>query len=67
MVPLGGPLGRYMNAHCLDEWARRIEDLDAQAEDLLDIASTLAHEVAGSRRSEVLSWATSVRTCSGSA
>jgi cyclic beta-1,2-glucan synthetase len=47
----------------LPEWAHRIEELEAQAENLLDIARTLANGVEEESRSEVLAWARSVRNC----
>jgi cyclic beta-1,2-glucan synthetase len=45
------------------EWVRRLEELEAQAENLLDIARTLANEAKEGSRSEVLAWASSVRGC----
>ena len=47
----------------LPEWERRLGDLSARAENLLDIARTLAGGVHQGARSEVLAWATSVRDC----
>ena len=49
----------------LPEWVHRLEELEAQAENLLDIARTLASEVEEESRSEVLAWARSVRDCVG--
>ncbi len=45
------------------EWVRRVGDLEAQAENLLDIARTLANDAAEESRSEVLAWARNVRDC----
>ncbi len=47
----------------LPGWVRRLEELEAQAENLLDIARTLASEVDAGSRSDVLAWARSVRDC----
>ncbi|MHC4165151.1 MAG: glycosyl transferase, partial [Planctomycetota bacterium] len=47
----------------LPEWVRRLEELEAQAENLVDIARTLASEVEEEPRSEVLAWSRSVRDC----
>ena len=47
----------------LPDWVRRLEQLAAQAENLLDIAGTLASEVDTASRADVLAWATSVRDC----
>jgi cyclic beta-1,2-glucan synthetase len=47
----------------LSAWVRRLEELEAGAETLLDIASTLASEVGEESRSEVLAWSNSVRDC----
>jgi cyclic beta-1,2-glucan synthetase len=44
-------------------WQRRLEEMAVQAENLLDIAGTLASEVEAVSRSDVLTWATSVRDC----
>jgi cyclic beta-1,2-glucan synthetase len=43
------------------EWVRRLEDLEARAENLLDIARTLASDAEEGSRSELLAWANSVR------
>jgi cyclic beta-1,2-glucan synthetase len=47
----------------LPEWVRQFEELEAMAENLLDIARTLASEVEEGSRSEVLTWSKSVREC----
>ena len=47
----------------LTGWARRLQEMAAQADNLLDIAGTLASEVESVSRSDVLIWATSVRDC----
>ncbi len=47
----------------LPEWVRRLEELEAQAENLLDIARTLSSEVGEGSRSDVLAWSKSVRDC----
>ncbi len=47
----------------LPEWVRRLGELEAQAENLLDIALTLANDAEEGSRSEVLAWARSVRAC----
>jgi cyclic beta-1,2-glucan synthetase len=47
----------------LAEWVRRLEELEAQAESLLDIAHTLANDVDEAPRFEVLAWARSLRDC----
>jgi cyclic beta-1,2-glucan synthetase len=47
----------------LPEWVRRLEELEALAEDLLDIARTLSSELEEGSRSEVLAWSKSVRDC----
>jgi cyclic beta-1,2-glucan synthetase len=46
---------------CLPEWAERLEELEVQAEDLLDIARTLSSDGEDASRSEVLTWARAVR------
>jgi cyclic beta-1,2-glucan synthetase len=46
----------------LSAWARRLEELSVHAENLLDIARTLAN-AAPDARSEVVAWATSLRDC----
>ncbi len=45
------------------EWEHRLGDLLARAENLLDIARTLASGIDPGSRSEVLTWATNVRDC----
>jgi hypothetical protein len=45
----------------LAEWVRRFKELEAQAENLLDIAHTLSSDVEDGARSEVLAWAGAVR------
>jgi cyclic beta-1,2-glucan synthetase len=45
----------------LPDWVRRFEQLEVQAENLLDIASTLVSDVKDGSQSEVLTWATAVR------
>jgi cyclic beta-1,2-glucan synthetase len=45
------------------EWGRRLEELEVQAENLLDIARTLTNDAEEGSRSEVLAWARSVRHC----
>ena len=47
----------------LPEWVHRLEGLEVQAENLLDIARTLANDVEEESRSEILAWARSVRDC----
>jgi cyclic beta-1,2-glucan synthetase len=47
----------------LPEWARRLEELEAQSENLVDIARTLASEVEEEPPSEVLAWSKSARDC----
>ena len=47
----------------LPEWIRRLEQLEAEAENLLDIARTLSSEGEEGSRSEVLVWSKSVRDC----
>jgi cyclic beta-1,2-glucan synthetase len=47
----------------LPEWQHRIGELEARAENLLDIAQTLTNDVEEEPGSEVLAWATSVRDC----
>jgi cyclic beta-1,2-glucan glucanotransferase len=47
----------------LPEWVRRLEELEAQADNLLDIARTLAGDVEHGSRSEVLAWSKAVRKC----
>ena len=49
------------------EWTRRLEDLAIQAENLLDIARTLAGTAAGQPRPQIVAWAMRVRNCVGSA
>ncbi|TDI29634.1 MAG: hypothetical protein E2P03_09965 [Acidobacteria bacterium] len=49
------------------EWARRLEALKTQAENLLDIARTLAGSTAGQPRPQVLAWAMRIRECVASA
>ncbi|UCC83715.1 MAG: hypothetical protein JSW46_01930, partial [Gemmatimonadota bacterium] len=44
----------------LPGWVRRFEELEAEAENLLDIARTLASDVKDGSQSEVLIWATAV-------
>jgi cyclic beta-1,2-glucan synthetase len=45
------------------EWARRLEELETHAENLVDIAHTLASDSQAESRSEVLAWAKSLRDC----
>ena len=45
----------------LPGWVHRFEELEVQAENLLDIASTLSSDVKDGSPSEVLIWATAVR------
>ncbi len=45
----------------LPEWVERLEELEVQAENLLDIARTLSSDGEDSSRSEVLAWARAVR------
>ncbi|MGD8869416.1 MAG: glucoamylase family protein, partial [Gemmatimonadales bacterium] len=45
----------------LPDWVRRFEQLEVQAENLLDIASTLVSDVRDGSQSEVLTWAIAVR------
>ena len=45
----------------LPDWVRRFEQLEVQAELLLDIASTLVSDVRHGSQSEVLTWATAIR------
>ncbi|UCC49977.1 MAG: phosphorylase, partial [Gemmatimonadota bacterium] len=45
----------------LPGWVHRFEELEVQAENLLDIARTLASDVKDESQSEVLIWATAVR------
>ena len=45
----------------LPEWVERLEELEAQAENLLDIARTLSSDIEDGTRSEVLAWAEAVR------
>jgi cyclic beta-1,2-glucan synthetase len=45
------------------EWAHRFEKLEAQAENLVDIARTLVSDVEEESQSAVLAWARSVREC----
>ncbi|MGD8699182.1 MAG: glucoamylase family protein, partial [Gemmatimonadales bacterium] len=45
----------------LPDWVRRFKQLEVQAENLLDIASTLVSDVMDGSQSEVLTWATAVR------
>jgi cyclic beta-1,2-glucan synthetase len=47
----------------LPEWARRLGELETQAETLLDIARTLSSDVEDGLPSEVLAWAERVRDC----
>jgi cyclic beta-1,2-glucan synthetase len=47
----------------LNGWAHRLEEMAAQADNLLDIAGTLASEADSVSRSDVLTWATSVHDC----
>ncbi|MEJ2206847.1 MAG: phosphorylase, partial [Gemmatimonadota bacterium] len=47
----------------LPEWVRRLEELEAQAENLLDVARTLSSEADEGSRSEVLAWSKRVRDC----
>ncbi len=43
------------------EWENRFEELEARAENLWDIASTLSADLENGDHSEILSWATAVR------
>ena len=43
------------------EWVERLEELGAQAENLLDIAGTLASDGEDGSRAEILAWARAVR------
>jgi cyclic beta-1,2-glucan synthetase len=45
----------------VSEWAQRLEELGAQAEQLLDIARTLSSNIDDGSTSEVFVWATAVR------
>jgi cyclic beta-1,2-glucan synthetase len=45
----------------LPGWVRRFEELESQAENVLDIARTLSSDVEDGSRSEVLTWATAAR------
>jgi cyclic beta-1,2-glucan synthetase len=45
----------------LPEWIERLEELETQAEILLDIARTLSYEVEDGTLSEILTWAGAVR------
>ena len=47
----------------LPGWVRRLGELAGQAENLLDIARTLANDAEPEARSEVVAWATSVQDC----
>ncbi|MBM2823871.1 MAG: phosphorylase, partial [Thermoleophilia bacterium] len=47
----------------LPGWVRRLGELTGQAENLLDIARTLANDAGPEARSEVVVWATSVLDC----
>jgi len=47
----------------LSGWAQRLETLSVHAENLLDIARTLANDAGPAARSEVVAWATSLRDC----
>ncbi len=47
----------------LPEWVTRLGELEAQAENLLDIARTLAHDIEEESQSEVLAWAERVMHC----
>ena len=47
----------------LPGWVDRLQELEFHAETLLDIARTLANDVEEGSRSEVLTWARSVRDC----
>ncbi|MDH3457925.1 MAG: glycosyl transferase, partial [Gemmatimonadota bacterium] len=46
---------------CLPEWVERLEELEVQAENLLDIARTLSSDGEDGSGSEVLTWARAVR------
>jgi cyclic beta-1,2-glucan synthetase len=46
---------------CLPEWVERLEELEVQAENLLDIARTLSSDGEDGSRSEVLTWVRAVR------
>ncbi len=50
----------------LPEWVRRFEQLEPQADELLDIVRTLAGDAGHGSRSEILVWAKAVRDCVGS-
>ena len=56
-----------MSAHLEDpptslpEWVERLEELEARAENLLDIARTLSSGTEGGSPSEVVAWASAVR------
>jgi cyclic beta-1,2-glucan synthetase len=45
------------------DWVPRLEDLGVRAENLVDIARTLANDAAEASGAEVLAWATRVRDC----
>jgi cyclic beta-1,2-glucan synthetase len=45
----------------LPDWVRRFKELEVQAENLLDIASTLVSDIKDGSQPEVLFWATAVR------
>jgi cyclic beta-1,2-glucan synthetase len=45
----------------LPDWVRRLEELEAEAENLLDIARTLSADLKDGSQSEFLIWATAVR------
>ncbi len=47
----------------LPGWVRRLGELAGQAENLLDIARTLANDAEPEARSEVVAWATRVQDC----
>ncbi len=47
----------------LPEWGDRLETLEVAADNLLDIARTLASDVEHESRSEVLAWSKSLRDC----
>ncbi len=47
----------------VSDWLHRIEELEEKAENLLDIARTLASEAAEGTRSGVLVWSQSLREC----
>jgi cyclic beta-1,2-glucan synthetase len=50
---------------CLPEWVERLEELEVQAENLLDIARTLSSDGEDGSRSEVLTWVRAVRDSDG--